>query len=532
LTPTTAPRRSLFRSSVIISGLSVGVSLAGFANQLLVAHYFGAGARLDAYFVGVSLPLLLIGLVNGMFAFWLVPQLVRERAGPPEQYAQFSGRLLLGLALAGGLLAALAVLAAPRLLYLMAPTLPPALHAEATLMARIGWLAFAGAVAMFYLTAMHNAGERFILPVLAGLLPPAGMIAFSLLWAAQVGPVALAWGQLAGHAGAVLLLYPGCRKELSYKGGLTAAWRELRPVLQPLPLVVLSMLIFTIYGTVDAVWASRLGASQVSYLGYAQRLLVAVANVITLGPMTVILPRLAAAAHAGQREQFLRETALVVRLVLVLAAAVAAGLAVLALPLVELLFERGAFTHAAAEGLAATLPGMFTGLVASSGVIILFRALHARHDRRAAAALGALGTVLYFSLSGLLSQFWQLNGIVAAYALTWWLLLGLAAWRVWAGEGAAHLSRAPLLFGARLLVATAASVAVGVFARQWFIEPLAATGALGLALRLALCGGLSGLAFFVTAVFVLRMPELRLPLARVPLWRWLEAHWTPARLRS
>ena len=32
------------------------------------------------------------------------------------------------------------------------------------------------------------------------------------------------------------------------------------------------------YGTVDAVWASRLGASQVSYLGYAQRLLVAVAN--------------------------------------------------------------------------------------------------------------------------------------------------------------------------------------------------------------------------------------------------------------
>ncbi len=529
MTQTPAPRRSLFRSSVIISGLSVGVSLAGFANQVLVAHFFGAGTRLDAYFVGVSLPLLLIGLVNGMFAFWLVPQLVRERAGPPEQYALFAGRLLLGLALTGGLIAALALLAAPGLLYLMAPTLPPALHAEATLVARIGWLAFACAVAMLYLTAMHNAGERFILPVLASLLPPLGMIVISVLASERVGPVALAWGQLAGHAGAVLLLYPGCRAELSYRGGLPAAWRELRPVLRPLPLVLLSMLVFTIYGTVDAVWASRLGASQVSYLGYAQRLLVAVGNVVALGPMTVILPRLAAAAYAGQREQFLSETALVVRLVLALGAATAGALAVLALPIVELLFERGAFTHAAAVGLAATLPGMFVGLVANSGVTILFRALHARHDRRGAAALGALGTLVYFTLSGVLSQVWQLNGIVAAFALTWWLVLALAAWRVWSGEGTARLSRATLLFGVRVLVATAVSVAVAVLARQWLIAPLAVTGTLSLALRLAVCGGLSGLAFFVTAVLILRMPELRLPLARVPLWRWLETHWSLAR---
>ena len=80
------PRRSLFRSSLIISGLSVGVSVMGFANQLLVAHFFGAGPRLDAYFVAVSVPLLLIGVVNGMFAFWLVPQLVRARAGASAAY--------------------------------------------------------------------------------------------------------------------------------------------------------------------------------------------------------------------------------------------------------------------------------------------------------------------------------------------------------------------------------------------------------------------------------------------------------------
>ncbi len=530
------PRRSLLRSSVIISGLSVGVSLMGFANQLLVAHFFGAGARLDAYFVGVSLPLLLIGLVNGMFAFWLVPQLVRARApiqlgqaGAPDQYDQLAGRLLLGLTLGGGLVAALAIVAAPGLLYLMAPTLPPALHAEATLTARLGWLTFVCAVALFYLTAMHNAGERFILPVLASLLPPVGMIAFSLVWAEPLGPAALAWGQAAGHAAGVLLLLPGCRRELRFGGGLAATWQALRPVLQPLPLVVLSMLCFNIFGTVDAVWASRLGASQLSYLGYAQRLLIAVANVIVLGPMTVILPRLAAAAHAGEHDQFLQETGLVLRLVLTLAAMVASALAVQALPLVELLFERGAFTHAAAEGLAGTLPGLWAGMVGLCGVSILFRALHARHDRRAAAALGAFGAGAYFILSGLLSQVWQLNGIVAAYALTWWLLLALAAGRVWAG--AARLPRPTVVFALRLLSATAVSVAVGLLARYWLIVPVSAAGPLGLALRLGLCGALSGLAFLVTAVLVLGMPELRLPLARVPLWRWLEAHWTFARVR-
>lgn len=528
---TAAPRRSLLRSSVIISGLSVGVSLLGFANQVLVAHFFGAGARLDAYFVAVSLPLLLIGLVNGMFAFWLVPQLVQARAGAPEQYALLAGRWLLGLALAGALLAGLALLAAPLSLRVMAPTLSPALHAEATLMARLAWLAFGFAVVLFYLTAMHSAGERFILPVIASLLPPVGMIAFSLVGAAQFGPAALAWGQAVGHAAAVLLLLPGCRAELRFGGGPAAAWRALRPILRPLPLVILSMLCFNVFGAVDAVWASRLGESQVSYMGYAQRLMVAVGNIITLGPMTVILPRLAAAAHAGQREQFLEETAVVVRLVLALAAASSAALAVQALPLVELLFERGAFTHTAAEGLAATLPGLFTGLVAMTGVIILFRALHARHDRRGAAALGALGAGAYFTLSGVFSQVWQLDGIVAAYALTWWGLLALAAWRVWSVEGVTRPSRAARLFAARLLGATAVSVAVGLLARAWLIVPVSAAGPLGLALRLAACGMLSMAAFFIMAVLVLRMPELRLPLARVPLWRWLEAHWTMARLR-
>jgi hypothetical protein len=67
--------------------------------------------------------------------------------------------------------------------------------------------------------------------------------------------------------------------------------------------------------------------------------------------------------------------------------------------------------------------------------------------------------------------------------------------------------------------------------RAWLIVPVSAAGTLGLALRLAACGTLSMAAFFITAVLVLRMPELRLPLARVPLWRWLEAHWTMARLR-
>ena len=72
---------------------------------------------------------------------------------------------------------------------------------------------------------------------------------------------------------------------------------------------------------------------------------------------------------------------------------------------------------------------------------------------------------------------------------------------------------------------------VGLLARHWLIVPVGAAGALGLALRVAVCGALSALTFLTTAVLVLRMPELRRPLARVPLWRWLEAHWAFARMR-
>ena len=104
----------------------------------------------------------------------------------------------------------------------------------------------------------------------------------------------------------------------------------------------------------------------------------------------------------------------------------AAVLGVLALPIVRFLFVRGAFGEPESAALAHLLPWMFGGMVAMSCMTLAFKALFAQGRVRQAAALSAAGAMLYFVSAGLLVGMFGLPGIGAAYALTWWLVFGLA----------------------------------------------------------------------------------------------------------
>jgi len=492
------------------SAASAAVTLVSFSNQLAIAMVFGATWHTDAYQVGVSAPMTIMGLAAGLSTHALIPALVRART-EPRRYALFACRMLACFAVIAALVAAVGWLGSRWSVALIAPSLRGAAAEEAAAVARVSWLNAGCLVVVSCLGALHNASGRFLIPVLANLPVFVGMTLMAVVWGTSAGVVSVARGMLAGYFLTIPLLLRGLSRELRLGVGCGSPWQaigweKMGPVFARVPLVLISMLCFTMFSTVDAVWASRLGQAELSALAYGQRLLVSLGTAITVGPATVLLPYLSEAV-TKDRDALCDYGGRVTRMVLVVAAPVAMILSLLRVPVVELLFERGAFTHATALRVAAVLPGMFAGMVPMLCAVMLFKGFYAKNDALSAAWVSVLGVLVYFISSGFLSHAWGVQGIVGAYVLTWSAVAAACLWRLSGRSLRAAAPARSACFTLRLAAALAIAALVTCAASS-HIQPLAALGWLALALFTAAAAISGALAYAVAAHRVLGIEEI------------------------
>ncbi len=358
------------------------------------------------------------------------------------------------------------------------------------------------------LTAMHNAASRFLLPIFANMVPFVGMIVAGLVFAPTYGPLSVTWGMLLGFLLVIplLLVYTFSAFDLSAR--CLMLWKDVARYLFRVPLIMLAMLCFTVFQAIDAYWAPQIGTGNLAYLGYSQRILVALGSLVIVGPSAVILPRLAQAYADGRIKDLLHDTLRAVRMVIAFSLLIALSVSMLAAPLVRLLFERGAFDMHATQGVAAIMPLMMTGMVAMLCVVMVFRALYAKHDIVRASLLGILITVLYFGLSGLLSQSFGVEGIALAYALSWWLVLLLSALILWRGYMKMIFCKENLTFIGQLIVLVVVTGIVVEAGKYWILESNVSMGLL--ILQLGVVAAAAATVYFTIAIRVLGMEDVRL----------------------
>ena len=510
----------MFRSAVILSILSLASSLVSFVNQLLIASHFGATIHLDAYLIAISIPTLVMGLMAGLFSFSIVPLLVRRKMTDPDGYTRFSGLLFLFFLGFAFCISLISFIFAPILVDILVPTLPSALKAEAYMMARVAWIALGCSLVVNFLVAAQNSARKFVIPMIVNFFPYLGMIAAMVFWSHQFGVSTLVWGMMAGYLVGIPILYRGINKEFTFKNDISTFWSEVTPVLGRMPIVLVSMLCFTVYGTVDAFWASRLGPGNLSYLGYAQRLLITLGNLIVLGPGIVLTPYLSEQSATGEQIQFLNTVGQATRMIILFAAPVALALSLLGVPVIELLFQRGAFGPIATQGVASVLPGMMVGMVAMASVVLLFRALFASGDTTGAAFIGGIGGLLYFGLSGIFSKLMGLQGIVLAYASTWWILLCISILRLMGEEINKKSCSENMRYVGNLFVSLVVTGGLIFAAQKVFIRPVVEVGVISLAFRLGVSIGLGVGGFVWVSGPILRMPEMMALADLVPYRRW------------
>jgi putative peptidoglycan lipid II flippase len=507
--------RRLARNTAFFS-FATGLSrVLGLAREVVAAKYFGVTAAMSAFTIAFQVP----NLVRALFAdsalqgaFVPVFTELLEKGQRREAF-RVASTLFFLICLVLGAVTALFILLAEPIMSLFAPGFDdqPALKDLTVQLAQLMFpivvlLALSGLT-----VGMLNSFEHFAVPALA---PVAWNLVIIL---ALVGLVpafpeedeiyAYAIGVLVGTVVQFLLPLPWLRG----RGGhftFSIDWRNehvrrvlwlMLPVTITLGLINLSLLINSLFGTLVSDEAP-------AAIDKAFRIYQLPQGLFSISIATILFPTLARFAARGARDDLRRTMSTGVRQIGLLLIPSAALMAVLAEPITRLLFQRGAFGPEATD-LTATALVWWSISLPLQGVSLLFsRTFFSLQQPWATTALAGVNLVVNVALAAALYDPLGISGIVLGTVAGTIVMCAAQGWilrRELAGiEGG-------LLLSSTLRVLLAAALLAGVAYGVWYgLDEL--LGRSFTAQLVTVLGGIgAGLAVYMLAVWVLRVPEAR-----------------------
>lgn len=505
---------SLLRSIATIGGLTMISRVLGFVRDALMAALLGAGPVADAFFVALRFPNLFRSLfAEGAFSAAFVPMFVGTLTTDGRAKAiAFAEQVLAVLMVALLVFILLVEIFMPAFIILLAPGF---VGTEAFRLAvEFSRLTFPYLL-FISLTALQggilNAFGRFAAPAATPILLNLSLIT-ALLGTGPFMPTmghALAWGVVIGGIIQFLWLLQSCGREGVW---LRLPWPRFTPdvrrmLLRAMP-VAFGAGVYQVNVLAGTVLASLLPVGSVSYLFYADRLNQLPYGIIGVAVSTALLPLLARQVRSGDEDAALASQNRALEFAFFFMLPAAAALMVLATPIIDVLFRRGAFGHVEVRETAKALIAFASGLPALMLVKSLTPGFYAREDTRTPVKIAVASALLNVAMAALLMLPLLHVGIALAASLANWLnalLLAVVLYRRGFLQIDARLKRRL----PRTVLATAAMAAASFgalrFAQPWL------SGSFGeRAVTLALLVGFGLLVFAVLAHLLgaARMGEL------------------------
>jgi putative peptidoglycan lipid II flippase len=465
--------QKLLKSTLVVSLMTTLSRILGLVRDIVFARYFGAGGVMDAFVVAFKIPNFLRRLfAEGAFSQAFVPVLSQRRASGSEQEVRQLTDAVAGTL--GGVLLLVTVVgvaAAPLLIMLFAPGFvgesdrfelaSGMLRITFPYLLLISLTAFAGGILNTY--------SRFAIPAVTPVFLNLALIA-AAIWLSpllEVPVTALAWGVLVGGVVQLLFQIPALLK-LGMLPRPRFAWHDsgVRKIIRLMIPTLFGASVAQINLLLDLVIASLIAAGSMSWLYYSDRLMEFPLGVFGIALSTVILPRLSGHFALEDHAAFNRTMDWALRLVFLVSLPAAAGLFLLAEPMLSLLFQRGAFTAHDVEMAAVSLMAYSLGLVGFILVKVLINGYFSRQDTRTPVKYGLVAMVANMVLNLLFVGVMVLQEYPAPHAGLALATAGsslLNAWLLYRGLRSRQLYRPLPGWGRHALQVGSALVAMSLF---------------------------------------------------------------------
>ena len=421
---------SLYRNFLSVGGLTLLSRIAGFARDALMAAVLGTGPAADAFNAAFRFPNLFRRLfAEGAFNTAFVPMFSTALETQGEAEAKIlASRIMSWLVAAILLVTILAEIFMEPIMRVFVPGFDdPEKFGLTVFLTRLMFPYLACMSLMAAYAAILNTLGRFFAsafaPVILNIVNIVALVPL-VIFVQQDKADAAFWVAVATMLGglAQLALVYGAIRRANFVPRLTIPkpnaevrrfWFLAIPAIMAGGITQINIVV----GTIIASGAE--GA--ISILSYADRLYQLPLGIIGIAIGTVLLPELSRHLSAGRDREAARSQDQSLLLAMLLSMPAAAALAALSVPIVRVLFERGAFDAAATGSVAEALVGYAWGLPAFVLIRVLQPGFFSRKDTITPTIFAGVSVIANVGISLLLFPSLQHLGIALATTLSSWL---------------------------------------------------------------------------------------------------------------
>ena len=400
------------RAVMILMSGAILANGIGFIKSLLIASYYGTSADLDAYVLSLAPHRLLEGVLIGVTQVTLIPRYLElwEKEGAEYAFALFATiscwiMIFLSCVISGMLLGS-SMLAS----YLGAGFAPSQVTMTALL---LKW-----STAFLALTIVNDlwicllqAHHQFVLAGFLPLLSGVCSLVYIVLFHSQ-GVLSLMYGLIFGMFVQVIITCYSVRRLLPKRLFLLPPFH---PEIQKTGKVMFPLLLGSSFGhinvVVDQVMAAVLPAGSIAALSYASKLHSVLADMFIMVVSRAMLPFLAKQAAQNDLPAMKATFSLTIKRTLWVLVPLSLFIVVFGKLLVQLVFQRGAFTAHSTSATAGAWIAYTVGLPVQAVGILTARVYNVLQDNKTLMYVAGGGIILNILFNWIFMQIWGHIGI-------------------------------------------------------------------------------------------------------------------------
>jgi len=412
------------RAAGIVGAATMVSRVFGLARDMVIAAFFGASWMTDAFWVAFRIPNMLRRLLGeGSLTVSFVPVFTEYLEKKTKEQAlelAYNAITLLSIILA--VISVLGIILSPLIVGLIAPGFisEPKQFALAVFLNRLmfPYIFFIALVALCM--GILNSFRHFTAPALSSVLLNIAMIgaAFFLRPFFAEPITSLAIGVLIGGVLQLAMQWPFLRK---FGVKLKFRFNPKHPGIKQIGVLMIPAIlgagVSTINVFVGTILASLLPGGSVTYLFYADRIMELPLGIFAIAIGTATLPSFSKHVAAGNMDELKSGISFSLRLMLFLTIPAMAALMALNLPIISVLFQRGAFDVTSAVYTGQALFCYALGLWAFSVLRVFVSSFYSLQDSKWPMKAAVIALIVNVVASLILMYPLKHNGIALASSI-------------------------------------------------------------------------------------------------------------------
>lgn len=405
------------KSAFWISFIAMAGKCLGFFREVALSHFYGASDIADAYIMAGNIVGVLFGWIGTVYLCYTPVYLEVVHHKGEKQANRFTRSVITGLFLLSLFCILLTYLSPRFFVSLIAPGFAENTTKISVEFLRIAVLILLVEPIIFPLKAYLECNKQFIVSSVSDFLlsfTQLSLIFFSGLCNYRVLPYAM----FVPYVIQAVVVYVGSRKNGFTLKPYFSYSEDIKTMLLLIVPYFLSSLVIEINSLVDRYFASTLHSGTVSSINYASILNSFFVNVFSIAIVTILYPRLAAAAVSQKEEQYANDLSTGIKLVSFLFIPITVGACLLSKNIIGCVFGHGKF---GAEDIERT-SSIFTMYIVSIFFValreLLFRSLYSKKNMKLPLLMGVLSTVINIILNMILVRKMGASGLALSTSLS------------------------------------------------------------------------------------------------------------------